>query len=66
MVRTMAFKISTATFESWSAQTRPDITLGRKRVDFAGSIWPPAIAAAKAAGRIGGSQTPVPSSPEAT
>ncbi len=55
-----------SSFDSWSAQTRPDITLGRKRVDLAGSIWPSAMAAAKAAGSIGGSQTPVPRSPAAT
>src|SRR6476661_4793135 len=54
------------TFDSWSAHTRPDITLGRNRVDLAGSIWPPAMAAAKAAGCMGGSQTPVPRSPAAT
>ena len=42
------------------------MTLGMKRVDFGGSIWPSAMAAEKAAGSIGGSQIPVLSSPLAT
>src|SRR6202043_948388 len=50
----------------WSLQTRPDIAFGRKRVDFGGSSSPWAIAAAKSAGRIGGSQKPVPSSPRSS
>src|SRR6185295_2520611 len=54
------------TRDSWSAQTKPDITLGRKRVDFGGSISPCSMARAKAAGVIGGSQIPVPASPFST